>query len=305
MIDYDPHRWRDHLFAVKGSVLRQSGPRVLLASIWAIGVAWVDSKYLDLKTPVTAHTLVGVALGLLLVFRTNASYDRFWEGRRQWGAIINASRNLARGAAAFLRNAPEVHEAVCAWTIAFAYAAMHRLRNSAGLGDAAALLPPEDARRALESRNVPLAAATQISKAIAAARHRGALSDHEQLLMDTQVAALVDAAGACDRIHKTPLPFAYVSHLRTALILYCGTIPFALLREFGWGAVAVTTFVSFVLLGIEEIGVEIEDPFGFDANDLPLEAFCATVERDLGQHLREQRPREPVASPEAGSERSN
>lgn len=98
--------------------------------------------------------------------------------------------------------------------------------------------------------------------------------------MDTQVAALIDAACACDRIHKTPLPFAYVVH-RGGAALVLRTLPFATLEGFGWGEILVTALVAFVLLGIEEIGVEIEDPFGTDDNDLPLERFCETVERDM------------------------
>lgn len=281
MIDYDPHQWRDHLFDVKGSVLRKVGPRVLLVCVWATLIGWIDQNVLSVSLPPTGHSLVGVALGLLLVFRTNASYDRFWEGRRQWGSIINASRNLARGSVALIREAPELSERVRLWTMAFAHAAMQRLRNGSGLGTAAAWVSAEDARRAQESGNGPLAASIQISSAIAEARRQGALTNHEQMLMDAQVAALIDAAGACDRIHKTPLPFAYVVHLRTALILYCGTFPFAMLDEFGWGEIVVTGLVTYVLLGIEEIGVEIEDPFGTDNNDLPLEGFCATIERDL------------------------
>jgi len=158
---------------------------------------------------------------------------------------------------------------------------MVRLRYGGGLGSAAAWVAPEAARQALDSGNGPLAASNHISMAIAEARQQGGLTDNEQLLMDTQVAALIDAAGACDRIHKTPLPFAYVVHLRTALILYCGTLPFAMVADFGWGQILVTALVTFVLLGIEEIGVEIEDPFGTDANDLPLENFCSTIESDL------------------------
>jgi putative membrane protein len=281
VIDYDPHQWRDHLFDVKGSVLRKVGPRVLLACAWAALVASIDHEVVSVKIPPVGHSLVGVALGLLLVFRTNASYDRFWEGRRQWGSIVNASRNLARGSVALIREAPEFSERVRTWTAAFAYAAMQRLRNSGGLGAAAAWVSEMESRRAEESGNGPLAVSIQISAAIAEARRAGKLTDYEQMLMDTQVAALIDAIGACDRIHKTPLPFAYVVHLRTALILYCGTLPFAMLGEFGWGEVLVTGLITFVLLGIEEIGVEIEDPFGTDDNDLPLDRFCSTIERDL------------------------
>lgn len=233
------------------------------------------------SVPSTAHALVGLALGLLLVFRTNASYDRFWEGRRQWGAIINATRNLARGSVALMRDTPELGERLRLWTAGFAYACMHRLRDQHSFGDMAASFAAEEVASSVESRNVPLAAAIHMSSAIADARRRKALTEHEQMLMDIQVANLIDAAGACDRIHRTPLPFAYVVHLRRCLAIYCLTLPFATLDGFGWGQVAVSLLVSFILLGIEEIGVEIEDPFGCDENDLPLEAFCQTVVEDL------------------------
>ncbi|MEI7687752.1 MAG: bestrophin family protein [Planctomycetota bacterium] len=282
MIEYDPHQWRDHLLDVKGSVLRKVGPRVLLVCLWAALVGVFDREVRSVSIPWVAHSLVGVALGLLLVFRTNASYDRFWEGRRQWGSITNASRNLARGSVALMRDVPELSERVRLWTAAFAHTVKERLRNGGGVGAAAAWLPEAPAKRAQESSNGPLAASIQISSAIAEARRQGGLTDYEQMLMDGQVAALIDCAGACDRIHKTPLPFAYVVHLRSALILYCGTLPFAMLDEFGWGEILVTGLITFVMLGIEEIGVEIEDPFGTDDNDLPLEGFCATIERDMG-----------------------
>jgi putative membrane protein len=281
MVNYDPHLWRDHMLDVRGSVVLKVAPRVLIVLIWSVIVGYLDRHLQSLAIPSTAHALIGVALGLLLVFRTNASYDRFWEGRRQWGAIVNASRNLSRGASALLQNSPELAQRLRDWTAAFAYGVMHRLRDGSNLGVAANWLPGELVKQAVESGNVPLAAATQMSRTLVEARRTGVITDVEQLLMDTQVAALVDAAGACDRIHKTPVPFAYVVHLRRALILYCGSLPFAMIEGYGWGEVAVTTLVAFVLLGIEEIGVEIEDPFGTDDNDLPLEEFCASIERDV------------------------
>jgi putative membrane protein len=99
--------------------------------------------------------------------------------------------------------------------------------------------------------------------------------------LDQNVQLLVDCIGACERIRNTPLPFAYVVHLRRALLLYCLTLPFALLEAFGYGTIAVSTAISYILFGIEEIGVEIEDPFGVDDNDLPLDAICRTIDRNL------------------------
>ena len=100
------------------------------------------------------------------------------------------------------------------------------------------------------------------------------------MALDQNVHLLTDHLGACERIHKTPLPFAYMVHLRRALILFCFTLPFALVGDFGWGTIPDTLLVAYVFFGIEEIGVEIEDPFGLDDNDLPLERLCATIERD-------------------------
>jgi putative membrane protein len=99
--------------------------------------------------------------------------------------------------------------------------------------------------------------------------------------IDANVQQLIDYLGGCERIKKTPLPFAYVIHLRRALILYLFTLPFALVEQFGWATVAFTLIISYILFGIEEIGVEIENPFGTDANDLPLEDICATIEKNL------------------------
>jgi ion channel-forming bestrophin family protein len=126
-----------------------------------------------------------------------------------------------------------------------------------------------------------MAAARKISEQFAEAKSRGTISDYVQVSLDQNVQLLVDYMGACERIHNTPMPFAYMVHLRRALILYCFTLPFALLDRFGWWTIAVVLLISYVLYGVEEIGVEIEDPFGEDENDLPLEDICRTIESNV------------------------
>lgn len=286
MIDYDPHFWLDHILDFRGSVLRKVVPRLLTVGLWATLVTVFDKWLYKIEVPSTAHALVGVALGLLLVFRTNASYDRFWEGRRQWGSIINAARNLARASIGIMPPMSNHADSVRMWTAAFAYAVMNRLRDQPSFGEFDSKLPPDTLQNCSQSGNVPLAASIRISRAITAAFNAGEITQQQQLLMDAQVASLIDAAGACDRIHRTPLPFAYVVHLRRALVIYCITLPPALLDGFGWATISVSVLVAFVLLGIEEIGVEIEDPFGIDDNDLPLENFCETVVKDLDSAVR-------------------
>lgn len=281
MIDYDPHSWLDHFLDLKGSMVREITGRVLACVVWTIAVVVFHYHVRPVSIPSTAHSLVGVALGLLLVFRTNSSYDRFWEGRKMWGGIVNETRNLARASKAVLGGAPELHSQIVRWTVAFAYASMHQLRGACSLGSASGLLPAEAAESVQRSQHAPLAVAYQISAKLAEARRLGYISDYVQMTLDQNVHLLMDYEGACERIHKTPLPFAYVVHLRRALVLYCFSLPFALLESFGWASIWCVLFVAYTFFGIEEIGVEIEDPFGRDDNDLPLEGICATIESNL------------------------
>lgn len=281
MIEYDPHSWREHFFDIKGSVVRQIFWRVLFFFAWSVAVYVIHRFVYPVHVPSTVHTLIGVALGLLLVFRTNASYERFWEGRRMWGGIVNETRNLARAATAFLRDQPALLEETILWTAVFPSAAMHSLRGTSGLGPIAERLPKEQVAAVRAAQHVPSAIALRISTLLAGARKSGQASDYVVISIDNNVQLLIDYLGACERIQKTPLPFAYVVHLRRALILYCLTLPFALIDAYGWYTILDMLLIAYILFGIEEIGVEIENPFGEDDNDLPLEAICQTIERNL------------------------
>ena len=280
MIDYDPHYWYKHFFSIKGSMAREIVGRVVGSTLYAILAVFLWWKYEIGGIPDKGHALIGVSLGLLLVFRTNASYDRFWEGRKQWGAIVNETRNLGRAAAIYMAKDPELAKTMVRWTIAFAWATKDTLRGSKGLGEPKNL-PPEETAEILAAHHLPQAIAIKISRCIQLGRERGLYPDYVQMALDNNVQLLIDYMGACERIHKTPLPFAYVVHLRRMLVVYCVTLPFALVQTFGYVTIPVTFLVAYSLFGIEEIGVEIEDPFGFDDNDLPLERICGTIEKDL------------------------
>ena len=281
MIEYDAHDWRGHLLDIKGSMVREILARVLVCVVWSALVVAVHKYIWPIGISSTVHSLVGVALGLLLVFRTNASYDRFWEGRKLWGGIVNECRNLSRASRSLLKGDPQLYEALIHWTSAFTYASMHRLRNTEGLGPAASLLPRDEVDAVLAAGNVPLAVSIRMNECLVQAQDRGLISDYLLGALDQNIQLLIDYLGGCERIHRTPLPFVYVVHLRRALLLYCFTLPFALVTEFGWAAVADTFGVAYIFFGIEEIGVEIEDPFGLDANDLPLLEICDRIHADL------------------------
>jgi putative membrane protein len=298
MIEYNPHDWRSHLFDVRGSLVREISARVFTCVIWSVVVIgfmrwldWQSNGKIDrdleiLAIPLSAHTLVGLALSLLLVVRTNSSYDRYWEGRKLWGGIVNETRNLARLASVHLAADVPLRNSVVRWTIAFAYASQHRLRQKPGLAEMAERLG-EEAQAAAAAEHPPLEVARRITQLLRDACERGLLSDYVMVEIDRNVQLLVDYLGGCERIHRTPLPFAYMVHLRRAIILYTFTLPFALYNGFGWTAIAVTFFVAYLFFGIEEIGVTIEDPFEGDDNDLPLEEICGTIDRNLSALIAE------------------
>lgn len=282
MINYDPHSWRQHFFDIKGSMVRQIIYRVLACVVFAAAVTYVHIKQFKVHFGPTTHGLIGVALGLLLVFRTNASYDRFWEGRKLWGGIVNETRNLARISLTLLHDqAPALHAELVRWTVVWCYASMTHLRGKVELGHATEQLPPEVVKKVAAAQHIPLAIALRMTALLEEARQRGLLSDWKFYYADQNVQLLIDYLGGCERIHKTPLPFAYVVHLRRALLLYCFSLPFALVESLGWGTIAGVFAIAYILFGIEEIGVEIEDPFGLDDNDLPLEGICETIQRNL------------------------
>src|SRR5688572_15846998 len=145
MIYYDPHKWLDHFFDIRGTLVKEIGVRVMVCVAWAAGVVAFHYHVRPVAIPSTLHALVGVALGLLLVFRTNAAYDRYWEGRRLWGGIVNECRNLVRSASLHLENEHLVLCRLTRWTAIFPWAAMSVLRGGSIMGPAAAELAPEEA----------------------------------------------------------------------------------------------------------------------------------------------------------------
>lgn len=281
MVEYNPKRWSPQLIAVRGSIAPKIFLRVFVAVTWSVCVVLLHKHVREIEIPVTVHTLIGLALGLLLVFRTNSSYERFWEGRKAWGRILNDARNIGRATRSLLMGHPEIIEPVTLWTAAFPFACMHSLRGARSLGPLQTRLPADQVARVLGSSHVPTAVAGQISDTLAIHRPPGTFGERAVIAVDGLVRSLVDHIGECERIQNTPLPFAYVVHLRRALTLYLTTLPFALVDSFGWLTVPYTLLIAYILMGIDEIGVEIESPFGTDHNDLPLESICATVERDL------------------------
>jgi putative membrane protein len=277
MIEYHSNDWRQLLFTLRGTVVARVLRRVALYSGLTL-VLWACHSFafeLPAADPL-GHSLLGVALGLLIVFRTNTSYDRYWEGRKLWAALIVAARNLIRGAVAYGGPADGLARLVSAFPVAL----KQHLRGSRDFQELRPFVSAEVFAHVGAADNPPAAVAFAMSVWIRDRLKEGALDGATARALEGNVCSLMDVAGGCERIGRSPIPFAYAAHIKQMLVLYLLTLPFVLVSKMGPLAVVAVAGVTFGLVGIEEAGVEIEDPFGTDANDLPLEAFCATVAAD-------------------------
>lgn len=265
MITYDIRDWSGVLLRINGSVLPKLLPR-LLAIVAVSCVALYIHHYHAFRFPPVVHTMVGVALGLLLVFRTNASYDRYWEGRKLLGMMVNRVRDLCRQSGA-MDFGPDLQRQLCA-CIGLIRLHLRDERDLAGINLTAA------ERTALEPiKNRHIVYLGWITRRVQNARQAGTLDPMTYLAMDTNFTSLMDQLGACERIVRTPVPFAYAQHIKGFLFLFCYSVPFVLVDQTVNFTPLAAAAIAYALFGIEEIGVEIEDPFGDDPNDLPLDAI--------------------------------
>jgi ion channel-forming bestrophin family protein len=275
--------WFRGAVRLKGSVIPSVLPRVLICAGAATIVSLFHDQGGSVAYPGLSGVIPSVVLGLLLVFRTNTAYERFWEGRKNWGAIVNASRNLGRQIWILVEEKTtrdrQEKIAILRLIAAFAVASREYLRGynltTKTIGH---LIDPSQLDQLQSSIHPPLIIATWLDQFI---QRQSQLDPVQRIAMAQFVNQLVDNLGACERILRTPMPLAYSIHLKQLLLLYCLLLPFAIVRDLGPLTSPVVALVSFTLLGIEAIGLEIENPFGHDPNDLPLDAICAGIEQHL------------------------
>ena len=276
MISYRQKSWTAVTFAWRGTVLSRLIHRMVGYAALSFGVGvWHTfvSPLPDLGS--LAHSLLGVALGMLLVFRTNSSYDRFWEGRKRWDGIVSAARDLMRGAVAHGGEARALAPLVGAYVVAL----KQHLRGG-DLDELDDLLEPTLRAEVAEASNPPSRIALELSRWVAARGQDRRIAPVMVRTLEERITDLVEHQGACERIHQTPVPFAYVAQIRQLLMVYLTTLPFVLVPRLEWLAVPAVALVAFGLIGIEEAGVEIEDPFGLDPNDLPMDELCDGIAQE-------------------------
>lgn len=287
MIDYNPKDWFTFIFrAHKIDTFRQLVPMMLAMAAYAGGIAYLELNYWKLnenahvKNISLVHSLLGFVISTLLVFRTNTAYDRWWEGRKLWGSLVNNSRNLALKLSAILKN--EADRAFFKKTIpAFAYALGRHLQSEktrTELAENARLLFPEEIDF---QKHIPNQIGKEMFTRINDLRQKGAISMEEYLAVNTELSSFADICGACERIKNTPIPYSYSAFIKKFIFFYVMTLPFGFAINLGYIVIPTIVFVFYVLASLELIAEEIEDPFDGDVNDVPTEKITKNIHKHI------------------------
>ncbi|MBK6621057.1 MAG: bestrophin family protein [Saprospirales bacterium] len=263
-------------------VLRASGAIGLYCLLVCIVVYWFDLKF---ELPANLFSLIGIVLSILLVFRTNTAYDRWWEGRNQWGALVNHCRNLATMAhATFPSEDKNLRKEFATGIANFCIALKDHLR--AGVKKEELLLLTDQTRAQLETRNhIPAYFSSQLHIQIQTLYRSGVISDSDLLNFKPHLQALLDITGACERIRKTPIPFSYAVYVKVLVFAYILMLPFGMVPDFGFMSIPIVMFLGFTFIGIEMMAQEIEEPFGLDCNDLPTSDIAHTIKSNVFEIL--------------------
>jgi len=272
-------------------------PRVLATTLLATLVTYVhhETQLADWSMTPVPFTLLGLPLGIFLGFRNTASYDRFWEGRKLWGSLVNTTRSFTRQVLTLTdpsgaMTAPLLRDQqvrIVRKVIAYSHALRMSLRDEKPWETLAKYLAPESVAALQVEKNVPYGILQQIAVSIRDLRVCGSVHPMHAPVFEQSLTHFTDIQGGCERISNTPIPFSYAVVIHRIVALYCILLPLGIADTVKMLTPAVVVFVSYALFTLDAIGDELEDPFGLDVNDLPLRAICVTIETNLLQRIGE------------------
>jgi len=259
---------------------------MVLVGLYSWGIQYLEVEYLHLTTKSgisnvgMIHSLLGFVLSLLLVFRTNTAYDRWWEGRKLWGKLVNDTRNLAIKINTVLGDNRQDAEQVSRYLKYFPhFLAKHLSKESTRL---ALDEDYSEIEKSLKNHG-PSEIIILLSHKLNQLKKEDKISEIEMLYLDTQLSGFLEVCGGCERIKNTPIPYSYSSFIKKFIILYVFALPIAYVITIGLFMIPLTVFVYYVLMSLELIAEEIEDPFNNDENDIPMETIAQNIEKNVHQ----------------------
>lgn len=286
---YNNRSWFTLFKVTRSDTARKLLPLIIFITIYSLAIAYWEIEYLHLsdkswvKNIPTLHSLLGFAISILLVFRTNTAYDRWWEGRKLWGGLVNNSRNLAIKLNVMLDDKDKDSRSFFRKTIPlYAEALKTHLRA-------------ETTRLALDEKehpeltgidtqkHIPNQIAQLIIQRVNTLYKSGKITGDQLITLNGELSSFTDICGACERIKNTPIPFSYSAFIKKFVFTYVATLPFGYVFTLGYYVAPIVAFVFYVLASLELVAEEIEDPFGTDDNDLPMEKMASNIKKHISE----------------------
>jgi putative membrane protein len=299
--------WWRQVATFRGTAISRVWPRLLVVTVVATieTVLHVNGYWTLQGLTVVPFSLVAVALGIFLGFRNNTSYDRFWEGRKLWGQLVNTTRSFARQVQVLVgphaeergvtAEAAEVHRELVYRVVAYVHALRQHLRDQNEPSELSALLPAAELAALDAEANRPLAILRTLGGRMRDLWCQGNLHPLHLPMLEQTLFVLTDIQGACERIKTTPIPSSYTVLIHRIVAIYVFALPFGLVDTVGTLTPLVVAIIGYSFFGLDAVGEEIEDPFGTDVNDLPLSTLSRMIEINLRQALGETELPPPLA----------
>ncbi len=291
MITYNPKDWFTFIFRLhKSDTIRKLLPMIIAMGIYGWLIAYLELEYWDIadngyvKNLTLLHNLLGFVLSLLLVFRTNTAYDRWWEGRKLWGHLVNNSRNLAMKIKSIVPDDEDTLRFFKRVIPLFAAMLAKHLQT-----EKTRLALDENEHPELKEldrqKHIPNQVALLMMQKAMSLYNENKITGDQLIIINAELQSFTDSCGACERIRNTPIPFSYSVFLKKFIFFYIMTLPFGFVFSLGYYIIPVVCFIFYVLASLELIAEEIEDPFGKDSNDLPTEKIAANIKLHIGEIL--------------------
>lgn len=291
MVKYNPKTWFQLIFhSYSRQVMKTLTPTLIFMAVYSTLVCYLVIDFfkfpeISFHPTIAMHSLLGIVLGLFLVFRTNSAYDRWWEGRRLWGSLVNSTRNLALKLNAYIsRENHEDRDWFAKMISNFAYATKENLRRGVQMAE---LQPVSDTfvEELKKYKHKPNRISAMMYEKVNALYRKGDITGDQLITVDKELKDLIDIMGGCERIRYTPIPYSYMMYIKKFIFIYIITLPFGFVTDSGYFTILIVLLVTFVLMSVELIAEEIEDPFGYDLNDLPTDELSLKIKDNVSEIL--------------------
>lgn len=284
MVIYNPKDWWKLILSFpKSDTFRIMLPGIVGIAVYTFAIVYTERELIhaQFNNTTTIHAMVGFVLSMLLVFRTNTAYDRWWEGRKAWGGFVNSSRNLAIKLSAIIKDADD-KKRLKILIQNFISSSKSHLRSGVTKNDLIAS-DKYSVDEILEAKHVPNYLMKKLVYELNGYLESGQISSTQMLMINSEIQSFSDNLGVCERIKKTPIPYSYSIFLKKIIFIYIASMPFGFAMEFGYWSIFIVSMLFYIFASIELIAEEIEDPFGYDDNDLPTDQISEVIKQDLDE----------------------